>query len=378
MRSAMRLVLGGRRRPNLPKTRLGFARVRAGTGSMKVALVGNSTTRGVCAGGLTTPHGLVAQSYPSALATALAAAGLPSRTDSLWGPGSSISGTNGTMADLVTNDPRVTSGAGWVVNNAVSSMGGDLIQNATTTNALSFNPGTTFDTIEITYIRNSTADRFTVDIGAGTIYTSPGSGTVAILQATISCTRGANTLNIKCLRDASTSLFLVSIRCYDSTIPKVELFNMGCNGVKAAYWTTTGAPAVTPWATLSALEFIAPDLTIIDTGINDWNTGPTSISTYRSNVQAVITGAKLSGDVLLLGPNPTNTNGTGTPAVQATFLAALRDLAAINNVPYLDIPTLFTSYDIANASGWMGDTTHPNTVGYNIIGQAVAKVLLAA
>jgi lysophospholipase L1-like esterase len=75
-------------------------------------------------------------------------------------------------------------------------------------------------------------------------------------------------------------------------------------------------------------------LTIINLGINDWENA-VSTTTFNTNMQAIITAAKLAGDVLLATPN--TTNGTASIATQATYVAKIQTLATSNSVKLVDL-----------------------------------------
>jgi lysophospholipase L1-like esterase len=353
---------------SLGRARTALRNVRARTGRAKVLCCGESTTAGVGAGlppGVTTADRQYA--YPDLLAKWLNQLdpALPVRTDSVFG----IQGfsTNG----YFTSNPKIT-GTNWTSTTGLNSMGGSPFKNSTDTSPLVYNPGTTFDRIEIFYWKSpSGVDDLTVDIGGGTLATLTGAGAAAYASATVNCTRGQNTVNIRRAGGAAQAA-VFKIRCYDSTDPRVEVYNAGVGGTLSSFWATSSngnAPGCDP---IHAIQTAAPDLFIFDDGINDVNNG-TAIATYRANVQAVITAAKVSADVILLSPNPTSA-GDLTAQNQV-----LKELAIANGCVFMD---LFNRWGGSTASfaalGFNYDTyTHPNTLGYDNKAEWIARTILS-
>ena len=115
---------------------------------------------------------------------------------------------------------------------------------------------------------------------------------------------------------------------------------------------------------------VAPDLTIISIGVND-AFGSIAATTLQSNVQAMITAAKASGDVLLLGCPPLQ-NTTANGFVQA-YEPVYAGLAATNNCAFLSSYGRFGG--AYNAAFNSGDGTHFNDQGNWDWAQFVAGVV---
>src|SRR5260370_307952 len=86
---------------------------------------------------------------------------------------------------------------------------------------------------------------------------------------------------------------------YLSTTPKIHLLNLGCGSAFASYL----AANVNSYDPIPWYKFIAPDLTIISLGIDDWIDSTGTIN-YSAGLQTIITACRLSGDVILMTPFP--------------------------------------------------------------------------
>jgi hypothetical protein len=268
-----------------------------------------------------------------------------------------------------TYDTRVAFGSGWSTGVA-STMGGNFFKGGTGT-ALSFTPLNQCDTFIIGFAISPGSSSFTVNVNGGsTLATQNCTGTNAQGYLTITTTLGSNTLNIV---SASTTVYINSIYAYNSTVKEISLFNTGWASAPIANEVNnTGGYTYNP---LPGISNSNPDLVIIPQGINDWNLG-TAFSAYNSSIQTAINQAKLNGaSVILASDNASNT----TYAVMAPYIADMKQLAAQNNIPYIDIWNLFGggSYAVNNTAGLMTDAYHPNATGYGIIAPLYARALNA-
>jgi lysophospholipase L1-like esterase len=352
----------------LAKINAALLKTRLKISATKILCTGESTTAGNGSGlplGVTTPNRKY--SYPDLLAARLSAldASLVTRTDGVFGiQGFSTSG-------YFASNTLIT-GTNWGTTTGLNSIGGAPFYNNTNTNPLVYNPGTTFDRIEIAYWKHPTsADDLTVDIGGATLATLTGAATAAYATATVNCTRGQNTVNIRRVGNSGTAGVVWRIRCYDSTAPGVEVHNAGVGSTLASFWATNSNALAVGCDPVHAVQTYAPDLTIHDDGIND-AFGSTAVATYKANVQTFITAAKVTGDVILMAPNPVSA-GDLTP-----YNAALMELALANNCVFLDLFNKWGGTTAAfGALGYNYDTyTHPNSLGYYDKADFIARVLL--
>jgi hypothetical protein len=355
---------------NTVKIRKAIADTLAGLASTRIIEIGDSTTAGVADVPAGAGAALWNLSPPALLSRAIQAM----LNNSLVGVPQSSFGDMGftDYSYLGTYDTRVVRGAGWVAG--ALTLGGAGPANTTTTNAITY----TFpncDTFDLYYIRNGGFGTFNynVDGGSNTLINADSGGGNSIAKITIAAgSLGSHTLSIA---RASGTVYLVGVESRNSAIQGVSVWNMGSSGKTSDYFTTTA----NSWGALTALKGFAPNLTIINLGINDRRdpNGPVPLATTIANLQTIITGAKISGDVLLL--DPAASDATAAPLDrQATMSAALRALAFTNDIPFMSVPERFGLYSVANANGLMSDTLHPNSRLNADRARLLANMLLAA
>lgn len=335
----------------LPRLRRAVAQARRGAGRSGIAFVGDSTYLGLMsAGGVANSK---AASPPYQIADALAALGIRTDKRSFWSDGGAVASST----TLPTLDPRVTFGAGWA-STGPFSLGGAMPANSTTTNALSFTPGGSFDTIDIYYVRNSGLATFTVNVdGGSTLATINSSGGLSVQKATVTCSSSATTINIQ-RNGTGTNAFIVGVDAYLSTDLGLAIWNMGaCSST-----TTNWKGAANAWEPVLALATVAPKAIFINLGINDARFG-VSAATYKSNMQTLITACVAIADTILVVPVPSDTAITAG-ATQAAYVTAILEIGVTNNIPVLNLAERYVNYSTANAAGFMADQLHPSGDGY--------------
>jgi hypothetical protein len=161
--------------------------------------------------------------------------------------------------------------------------------------------------------------------------------------------------------------YFEGIQCYDTTRPKVEIFNMGTCAKTAGDYVENDKP----WHRMQALSTFGLDMLFIQFGINEEIQGSTA--SYKANMQTIITIAKAAGiEVVLVMHAPHN--GGQDQSVVATKIA---ELAAENNVPWIDFRDVLGPYSAANTAGDWFDTYHPTVQGYSLEARTAAKAILA-
>lgn len=360
-----------------------LARVRAGTGSGTIALLGDSTSFGTGASGRT-------QDYAHRLAAILSAAGVPAETDGVYGlHGFSAGG-------LASYDNRLTMGAGWTGN--TMSIAGTMFSNTADTSAMTFTPERQVNAFDLLY---PTDPQFgtvgiSIDGGApqsvslqqrygtwawnGTVWAQTVGAAAAAAtfgRATFLCPTGTHTISIA---RASGNVKISGVRGYRTELRQVHIANWGRPGETAGGW----AAGNSYWNLRSANGFqviLKPDLTLIDLGINDVNTSVPADS-YAANLQNVVTGALLSTrDVALVVPVPSWDAGNLAMSKQLAMRARLEEVAAANTLPIIaDMPARWGEYAGGSGLGFYGaaaDGIHPWDTGYADKAQAIARVLLS-
>lgn len=352
----------------LPKWRKALAKARLGDANATIACIGDSTTmaQGGGTSGTNNLSGARARSWPRILASILTSSSLPFEETAVWGDGAI-----GASYSSVGYDPRMAIGAGWAPSGG--SLGGGYWKNTTTQNALTFTPTQAFNTIDVWFIQIGGNATFTVDIGGAALATINSSGTNNLVKQTVSTGASAATgsINIKRTSTGAEQCLIMGIDAYDNSRKSVRVWNMGVAGSKVGDWT----PQNVPWDRGASLGLTTPDLGIINLGINDWrDTNNTDTASFTTSYQNVIDRVRQSGDVIMVVPVPSSTTSAAA-ANQARIAQAIRDLAAANNCPLIDLTDRIGDYNAANTLGLYYDSLHPTGLGYADVGQAIARAI---
>lgn len=346
----------------------GLARVRDGTGRLIIACgPGDSTTAGTgAATGTSGQVGAYPLSWPAQFQSLLAARFTTTGSNSLFGQ------INRGVVTYASFDTRATFGSGWAASTFTSI--GPMWANSTTTNALSFVPADSFDSIDVFYTSNTAPAQatFTVNVdGGAALATVDANVTAALRKLTITgIALATHTINIQ-RTGAGGILNIAGIVAYNSTAPGINIWNWGDHGTKAATWSaSTGV-----WSLVNSLGTYAPDVMIYGLGINDEDV--TDHATFKTQVQTIVTKQLLTGDCIIAIPNPVNP-AANTQAGQNDIRAALLEIATTNNLPVIDRTLEMVSYASANANSWMYDNLHPNQAGYAVVAALVNKAILSA
>lgn len=356
---------------SIPLFSAAIARVQNSTGNAKIAFVGDSNTAGSYSGPALA-H-LRSFSYPTKSSVYLSSLfGVTGVEETVMGDGG-IKSTGGTSATYTGYDPRVTFAGGFDlgVTGTYSTVGGTPFVSNTIGAVLTFTPvSTAIDSFDVYYFTDTSGtSKGGLDINGGTSTPLSTNSVVGIGKTTITGTVGANTLHITA---TATDLRIAGIVAYNSTIKSLQVINMGWSGASSADWHNPGF-TYNPELALAA---IAPDLTVINLGINDLQLG-LSLSTLSTNLQALITTAKLSGDVILVVPFPSDTafNGNTTAIRQSTMRSNIQSVAATNSCRLTDLVSFFTDYTTANSKGYAANGLHPNMTGYLKMAELVSNTV---
>lgn len=336
---------------SLYKFQAAIARANSGGAPVKVAFYGDSLTGGALSGTGTTPQYRL-NGFVPALAAILNAGGHPATWANAFG--NACSGACSASSPGVW-DSRLAGTGGFSTDaSGVLTIGG-LTSFTSVAGTLSFTTGVSTNTCDLWYYDAGT-QTFTTNVDGGTtISTVTGGASGQLQKANITYALGPHTVNIVWVNG---NLHVIGFDCWDSTLNQMKFYNFGIGGAVAATLNTTG----TVYAPLTALEKIAPDLTLVTIGTNDWAAGNWT-QAYNTALQGVITGAQLSGDVILFSPPPSATAITAQ-ANQALYVQNMAGLALANNVPYIDIFDTFGTQAKMSTNSMSGDNYHPNTKGY--------------
>lgn len=329
-----------------PRFREKLKQVMAGTASLTIAAVGDSTSIG---------HG--STDAPTKNAYARVAARY-SKATTLY---NASFGTGGT-----TGDTRVTLGAGWARGSLNAIAGGGWKGTSGGGGTLSFVPAASFDTLKVWWLRQSGAGSATVNVdGGSSLGTITGNGATSVQSTTYTVTAGTHTVNI--VGPTGGDLFIIGIETYTAATAAVRINNYGLSGSAVGDWDDD----TNAWDTLKVLRAFAPDLTFVNLTINDIKDGLTTTGNYTTAMSAIVSALNESGDVALTVGNRTN-DADDTDLRYQSFVNALMTVGTI----MFSVPNRWGSYTTANASGFMsGDGIHPNDTGYNDIATGLLAVL---
>ena len=155
-------------------------------------------------------------------------------------------------------------------------------------------------------------------------------------------------------------MFVLAVEARNSTVKAIRVANAGVSSSATSGWVGAGA-----FDSLATIRAYAPDLTIINLGINDARL-PLAAATYRSRLETIVAAADDSGDIVVQSVVPSGTSTNPDPAYEALYRDETLDLFldSAGAISYIDIMARYGSYAIANPLGWYYDTIHPATAGY--------------
>lgn len=334
-----------RQASSLRRIRAMLGKVNAGTGYARISL--NSDSTGVAAyggdGGKNSPIAKVR--------TMLAAAGYPSGG----------TGLVPCFNNYAAAEPRITLYSGVVSLHPFSNM----VTNSTTANGPQFDTTSTGETgtiIDVFYDDASAPFDVNIDSGAK-VRVTPG-GTASIKVYTV--TGLADTTHQAIAWRVSGVMNILGFQLRKAT--GVQVYNASISGAKTDSAASTDYRHVGRSA-LDRTTGWGSDLGLVMLETNDaGNAVP--VATYKANLQAVITLGKNNGtDMVLVTGFPLN----GTDVTPYT--AALYELADSNDVPLIDLQTLWGSWATANGYGLFTDNAHPNASGYAVGGRDLFRGL---
>jgi lysophospholipase L1-like esterase len=340
------------------------ANVKINAGNCRVYAIGDSTTFGAfCI--LADTGNLTACSYPTRLSQYLNTTVLPAQRDSFMGCG------NPSVETTCTDDARVTIG-GWIQGD-VDSTGGLAFKATATGASMTFLPTDQVNTFRIWYIASGGLGTFSYAVNGGTATNvNTNVSSVPLQSVTTTATLGSNTLDLTWV---SGTVYVVGVEASNSAIGTVQIINAGWSASTSSSWANAGA---NPWNPVQSVPTQAPDVVLLDLGINDWQ-GAVPVATYTANMQTLITAFKATSDVILVTPDPSAIS-TGIPlATQQKYITALYQLAQNNHIPIIDNFSRWGSYERTNVSPFLyyNQVLHPSATGYSDFAQSIAVQLLS-
>jgi lysophospholipase L1-like esterase len=324
--------------------RAAVARVRNGTGNARILCVGDSTTAGY--GDSTAATIPATNSYPARLGALLNSYVAPAATG--LGVPHSVAGTG--------VDQRWTYGTGWADNGVWGWANSCSIHASSPAGSLVYTAGVNADRYDVYYIQATGLGSLTITATGGTPVAQPTAGTSSVQKVTVAAA-AASTSNTVTFA-ATGSVYVLGVEPYLSTKSQVLVGNAGAAGCRSVDWNSGNGPG---FDSLSCITAYAPDLTIISLGINDAGAS-IAPATFSTNLQALITAAQASGDVLLMTFPPSS--GSPYATVEPTYIPVYKTLAPNSGCALIDLNGRWVSWASANSLGMVYDTIHPNDIGY--------------
>jgi lysophospholipase L1-like esterase len=329
----------------LPNLRLGIANVLSQQADAKILFVGDSTTQGAGTGN---PHATTVpnlDSYVWQLAKLMTAAGIPTQ------PGLTMA-CNGTGGLL---DTRWVYGGDWTC--AGFGFAHSALETSTHLSNIVFTPvgGYSYDRFDVYYLcapgRGSLA--ITATGGSTTNVNAATCGT-GVFKSTVSAA-SASTTNAVTIVPSTAIVEVVAIEPWLSTSHFVRLGFAGQGGSTTTDWNVPGS--YYPQASIAAY---AANAVFISLGINDAGAS-VSATTVQTNLNAIITAAKTTGDVILQSYPPSGPAGT-YHAFEAVYYPFLQSIARTQNIAFVDEWGRFNG--TYGGTNWIVDGIHPTLNGY--------------
>lgn len=346
--------------PRLRRWRQALARVRNQQGDAKLLCIGDSTVAGLGAAVAPIAYG----SFPFRLAQ-LVNSRIPAAR------GLAIPPTN--LSSVA--DTRWTTGAGWAQADAGFGNHAAFEASGTATEALTFTDNTNANRYDIYAVKQYGGGTLSAVATGGspvTVDTSTAAGNEGdVVKITVAAAATATSNVVTLTRSAGGAVRVIAIDPFISNVQRVRVGNAGVPTTRAVdHWNTSGSR--------NALKAYAPDLTIVDLGLNDMenNQSPTQFATAIGNL---ILDAKASGDVIVMVPPPPRSiAGDAKIALFGQYRAAILSL----DVPVADTQARWINGDEATIDGFtLGSTTptdylHPNMAGYQDIAQMLVSPIV--
>lgn len=227
------------------------------------------------------------------------------------------------------------------------------------------------ETIDLIYAENSGAFTYQIDSAAAVTVAAGDGGRQNWKTITVSgLPNTTHTLKITTTSNVPVNLGGAAVRRNVGFI--VE--NAGNGGADTGTWHPSqqwfrNGPTEQFYATQRDAIFIESTL------VNDITHGITP-ATHQANLTDIINQWKTVGDVVVWVPPQSSTDLIPADTF-ATYRSAVYAAAKTAGVPILDISTRWGSWSNANNLGYMADTAHPTSAGYDDIARCFTAMLFA-
>ncbi|RYF03713.1 MAG: hypothetical protein EOO77_30645, partial [Oxalobacteraceae bacterium] len=308
---------------------------------------------------------------PAVVAAALSAAGIACLDNGFVGDNGVQAANNFALSSY---DSRFTLGEGHISAQYHNFAGGSFL--AVGYPSTHFKPVGSYDRAVLTVYRSG---NWGIDFTANDMDNGPKFGTshldVTPVGGFLAATFGLNSPGEfeGAMAGDATKTAVRSLYVYNSAVPAIDtLVHAACGANSSDQAASSAGTSTQNWSNLEALKFDAPDLTIINLGLNNMN-GNNPVANYRTDLQAIITAAKISGDVLLLFPHPAGGNYNQNVA---GYHAAAKQLAADNGVAFFSLYEYLGGAFTTSLGNRMFDgIVHPNAELYAEIGARITDAI---
>lgn len=359
---------------SVSKWRAAMARQRAGGSLAKIAFYGSSTTYS-----LFQAAPLQDNNYPSRVRQMMKNSNLFGNVyeGEVW-----LTKYQAASGGATSIDSRFTIGAGWVTDVNGFGVGTYALGNNADASALDFATTTPCTGFTVTYITNPTFANFSYAIDGGATTNVDASLSTGSAVLTISgLSYATHTLTIKLVINGTKRVIISNIRQDDSYRPAggVYVTSAGINGSVTGNWDENNGHGGTSLPL--AFTRTAPDLTVIQLGVND-AVNAVSTSTFYTNYKAIVTYAKTAGsDVVIMIPHPPDPTYTNLSTWQ-NYVAKLYQIAKESDCSVIDMQQRWPAYSVGSISPYSyyasGDQIHASDKGYWDIATATYQFLLRA
>lgn len=349
-----------------------LAAVKAGTAGARcrIACCGDSTTLGIPSSA-TLARG---DFYPDALASSLAAAeGIPYTVASFFGD---------SMVGVTPDVAFSGSGAFW--NTGLLGPGAGYINFTNTTDTATWTPTDgrltgTFDRFDLIFWDNS-AGPIDVTVGGNTYTVATGTGSGNLVRTTVTLSSAVtNPSTVAFKLHSGSNGYIGGMAFWNHATPSIEVYNLGIGGTT---WVLMNATVFTGCTYMAGIKLMAPDLTIVNFGINDLDlsaplSGGVGLTTTEGYATTGLTALQGLGtmDLLVMLPHPFTPNPSAA-YTQAQLDSGIQGVANSLSIP---IGSLYLTYgnnqtDFTSSSFNYLDP-HPNATFYQDEGKRIASLI---
>lgn len=226
--------------------------------------------------------------------------------------------------------------------------------------------------LDIWYMKETTSGSFTVQIDGGTLSSAvntTGAHSIGnVYAAARGLTAGWHTVKIAA---SGTVTYIEGLTIYNGDLNVgIQLYDSAHAGAKTTDFTGLISDMTAAWTA------VAPDLVIINLGVNDFGNS-ISASTVATNITTIVTALQGLAKIpsILLVANYVYYGVTGT--TWAPYVSAIQGVATAKNTGFLDLTKIMPAADASGTGNYLVDGIHPNDTGHvlmaNLVGATVNK-----